>query len=154
MLRRVIPLLVCMNLTPGISGLHGPWTLGPYAVDSVFTAWLRKLRATVRTCVGPLLTEGRVLGKAWLHSPVSPRVVLPFLVLEPLKQIPEFLGVLVSPISPDVNLTRGLDVKQPSTRVIPVVRLVIVPIYPGRVHLREPMVTFVRKLRHLPLLIL
>lgn len=153
-LRNVALLLVLMNLTPGISGLNVLWTAGPYAVDNVFTACLRKLRATVTTCVGPFLTVGDVFGKAWLHSPVSPSVVLPFLVLEPLKHIRDFLGVLVSLTSPDVSLTRGLAVKQPSIRVVPAVRLSMVPIYPGRVHLSVPIVTFVRKLRHLPLLTL
>lgn len=153
-LRKVLMPLVLMNLTPGISGLNPLWTVGPYAVDSVFTAWLRKLRATETTCVGPLLTLGNVFGRACLQSPVSPSVVLPFLVLEPLKQMWEFLGVFVSPMSPVVSPTRGLAVKQPSIRVVPVVRLSMVPIYPGRVHLSVPMVTFVRKLRHLPLLIL
>lgn len=66
----------------------------------------------------------------------------------------EFLGVLVSVTSCDVSSTRGLAVKQPSMRVYPVVRLDIVPIYVGRVQFSEPMVTFVRKLRHLPLLML
>lgn len=63
-LHTVTGLFVCMNLTPGISGLNGPWTMGPYAVDRVFTAWLRNLRASVRTCVGPLLTSGSVFGSA------------------------------------------------------------------------------------------
>lgn len=138
----VVSVLVLLNGIVAIllgRGWKGLVPVGRVASVKVFTAWLRK--------------EFRVMMmRAWLAWWSSPNVVLPVLVLEPVKNISLLWRVRVR--SCLVSCIIGGATVRPSARLRAVTRLSIVVMTVGRVRFRVPIVTFVSRLRHLRLLVL